>query len=380
MARSKASSKTLRTPYLPGATVEADSNGRATSTVTDSVGVYRFPSLAPGNYRVSANLQGFVAKEVFEVRVGLGQIKKVDFALPLAGVAESVTVTAETPLVDVRQSARQTNIRAEQVELLPQGRDFTTLVTQAPGANTESKLGGLSIDGASAGENRYIIDGIETTDIQDGTSGQNLITDFVEEVQVKSSGYTAEFGGAPGGVINAVTKSGTNNFHGTATFNYEGSNLEGDRRPSLRQNLTNSDVAEYVSYPKDDRTRIEPAFSMGGPLKRDRVWFFAGYQPALTTINRTVSPSTAVNPAAASADIEQKQSVQYLTANITTQLRDSVPMRVADKRSGEAHNNLAVVYLETGRIAEAEESLQEAKKTGFKVNPLLEQAINDKKK
>ena len=66
--------------------------------------------------------------------------------------------------MDVRQSARQTNIRAEQVELLPKGRDFTTLVTQAPGANNEAKLGGLSIDGASAGENRYIIDGIETTD------------------------------------------------------------------------------------------------------------------------------------------------------------------------------------------------------------------------
>ncbi len=318
---------------LPGATVEADANGRVTSTTTDSVGVFRFPSLAPGNYRVSANLQGFVAKEVFEVRVGLGQIKKVDFALPLAGVAESVTVTAETPLVDVRQSARQTNIREEQIELLPKGRDFTTLVTQAPGANNESKLGGLSIDGASAGENRYIIDGIETTDIQDGTSGQNLITDFVEEVQVKSSGYTAEFGGATGGVVNAVTKSGTNNFRGTATFNYEGSNLEGDRRQTLRQNLSNSDLAEYISYPKDDRTRIEPAFSLGGPLKRDRVWFFAGYQPALTTIDRGVSPATAVNPAAASADVEQKQSVQYLTANITTQLRDSVRMRVAYNNS-----------------------------------------------
>jgi len=98
---------------LPGATVEADNNGRINSTVTDEVGAFRFPSLAPGTYRVAANLQGFVSKEVFEVRVGLGQIKKVDFALPLAGVAETVTVTAETPLVDVRQSARQTNIRAE---------------------------------------------------------------------------------------------------------------------------------------------------------------------------------------------------------------------------------------------------------------------------
>ena len=134
-------------------------------------------------------------------------------------------VTAESPLVDVKQSARQTNIRAEQVELLPKGRDFTTLVTQAPGANQEAKLGGLSIDGASAGENRYIIDGIETTNLQSGISGKNLIADFVEEVQVKSSGYTAEFGGATGGVINVITKSGTNDWHGNALFNFQGSSL-----------------------------------------------------------------------------------------------------------------------------------------------------------
>src|SRR4029450_12793672 len=98
----------------------------------------------------------------------------------------------------------------EQLPLLRHGRDFTSLVTQAPGANTEAKLGGLSIDGASAGENRYIIDGIETTDLQQGISGKNVIADFVEEIQVKSSGYSAEFGGATGGVINVITKSGTN--------------------------------------------------------------------------------------------------------------------------------------------------------------------------
>jgi len=319
---------------LPGATVDADSNGRVTSTVTDSVGVYRFPSLAPGNYRVSANLQGFVAKEVFEVRVGLGQIKKVDFALPLAGVAESVTVTAETPLVDVRQSARQTNIRAEQLELLPQGRDFTTLVTQAPGANNESKLGGISIDGASAGENRYIIDGIETTDIQDGTSGTNLIADFVEEVQVKSSGYTAEFGGATGGVINVITKSGTDNFTGTAGFQFQGSSLAGARRPTLRASLTTpATTAEYVSYPKDDETRIEPGFALGGPVAKGRAWFFGAYQPAITSIDRAVSTSTAVNPSASAFNEDQKITTHNITGNITTQLTNNMRGRVAYNNS-----------------------------------------------
>jgi len=319
---------------LPGATVEASSNvGQPVTAVTDSVGAYRFPSLAPGNYKVTANLQGFVAREVVDVRVALGQIKKVDFSLPLSGVTETVNVTAETPLVDVRQSARQANIRAEQVELLPKGRDFTTLVTQAPGANQEAKLGGLSIDGASASENRYIIDGIETTDLQDGTSGKGIIVDFIEEVQVKSSGYTAEFGGATGGVINAITKSGTNDFHGSALYNFEGSSLEGARRRTLRTSLSNSTQAEYVSYPKDGRTRNEPGFALGGPIARNKFWFFGAYQPALTTNERSVSATTAKNPAATSTTREQKVQVQYLTGNVTSQLTNAARLRVAYNNS-----------------------------------------------
>ena len=200
-------------------------------------------------------------------------------------------------------------------------------MTQAPGANQEAKLGGLSIDGASAGENRYIIDGIETTNLQNGTSGKNVIADFVEEVQVKSSGYTAEFGGATGGVINAVTKSGTNDFHGSALFNFEGSALEGARRPTLRQNLTNSDVAEYITYPKDDRTRIEPGFALGGPIARNRVWFFGAYQPALTTIERTVDAATAANPAAATSDQDAEGSRSSTSPrNVTAQLSDSTAL------------------------------------------------------
>ena len=132
------------------------------------------------------------------VDLRLGQVLTVELALAVGGVAETVSVSAESPLIDTKQNMRQSNIRDEQIALLPHGRDFTSLVTQAPGANAEAKLGGLSIDGASAGENRYIIDGIETTDLQDGTSGKNLNVDLVEEVQVKSSGYTAEYGGAHG--------------------------------------------------------------------------------------------------------------------------------------------------------------------------------------
>jgi hypothetical protein len=319
---------------LPGVTVEAKTaTGAAFTTTTDAQGVYRFPSLPPGTYEVSASLASFSSRKIGDVSVGLGQIKRVDFALGLASVAETVQVTAESPLVDVKQNARQVNIRGEQIDLLPKGRDFTTLVTQAPGANQEAKLGGLSIDGASAGENRYIIDGIETTNLQSGLSGKNLIVDFVDEVQVKSSGYTAEYGGATGGVINALTKSGTNSWHGSVLFNMQGSGIEGSSRPSLRQKLTNSREAEYVTYPEDTNTRIEPGFAIGGPIMTNRAWFYTGYQPAITKTTRDVDAASAVNPSANAASVEQKQQVQYLTGSQTSQLGRALRTRVAFNNS-----------------------------------------------
>jgi hypothetical protein len=315
---------------LPGVTITAQTaNGAVVTTVTDDTGTYRFPSLAPGDYTITANLQGFAPGKNDAVRVSLGQVKKVDFSLAVQGLTESVQVTAESPLVDVRSTTRQTNIRAEQVELLPKGRDFTSLVTQASGANSEPKSGGISIDGASAGENRYIIDGIETTDIQDGTSGKNVIADFIEEVQVKSSGYTAEFGGATGGVINVLTKSGTNNWRGNVGLQMQGDALTGNRRPTLRLNPTNTTIAEYHTFPEDDQTRLEPGFALGGPILRNRAWFFGAYQPALTTSDRAVDPATAGNPSAGTQTSEQKTQVQYATGNVSAQLSDALRGRVA---------------------------------------------------
>jgi hypothetical protein len=339
---------------LPGATVEARNvvQGGVASTVSDAGGAYRFPALAPGRYNLSATLQGFTAGKLDNVELLLGQIKTVDFTLAVSGVTESVQVTAESPLVDVRQSARAVSIRDEQIELLPKGRDFTTIVTQAPGANNEQRLGGLSIDGASAGENRYIIDGIETTDIQTGTSGKQLIADFIEEVQVKSSGYTAEFGGATGGVVNVITKSGTNAVHGSGLFYFEGSALSAGRysfasgtsigdfggatgaapqaaggRPSLRLNpVTNQ--AEYVEYPEDDNYRIEPGFSIGGPIATDKAWFYAAYQPTLMKWERTAQVS-----GGQSVTEDQKDTRHFLTANTTSQIGDKLRTRLSFNNS-----------------------------------------------
>ena len=215
-------------------------------------------------------------------------------------------------MIDVRQSCARDEHPRRAGRVAAEGPRLHDAGHAGAGANNESKLGGLSIDGASAGENRYIIDGIETTNLQNGTSGKNLIVDFVEEVQVKSSGYTAEFGGATGGVINAVTKSGTNDIHGTALQLRRQLDLEA--RDAGRRCARTCPIRTPPNTSPIRRTTrpAEPGFALGGPIVANRLWFFGAYQPALTTIDRAVTPRPRQSDGRGTA--EQKQQVHYLTA------------------------------------------------------------------
>ena len=216
---------------LPGATVEAVSaGGTRLSATTNESGAYRFPRVPPGNYVVVAKLDGFNPAEVQNLSVRLGDTVTANVTLEVGAVSETISVVGEAGQVDVKSSATAASISGEDIELLPKPRDFTGVVAQAAGASNEGFLGGISIDGASGSENRFVIDGVDTTHPQDGTSGQNLVTDFVEEVQVKSAGYAAEYGGSVGGVISAVTKSGTNEFKGWVGLYYGDSGWNGSER------------------------------------------------------------------------------------------------------------------------------------------------------
>ncbi len=312
---------------LPGASVEAKGLVSSTSTFSDAAGRYRFPALPPGRYEVTATLTGFARATVQNVELALGQILKVDLTLALARVAETVKVTGEAPLIDIKQSARFATIREEQIQKLPKGRDFTSLVTQAPGAISETKAGGISIDGASGSENRYIIDGIETTQIISGVSGKALITDFVEEVQVKSSGYTAEYGGSTGGVINVITRTGTNQWKFEVGAYYTSDKLEGSERRSLRRKPADTSQAEYVTFPKDSFTRWEPGFSAGGPVVTDRVWGFASYQPALVSTDRA-APLRQDDGSTITVSRNEDVKTHYATANLTSQLNEKSRAKV----------------------------------------------------
>ncbi len=274
---------------LPGVTVDAKnlSQGGVASAVSDAGGFFRFPSLAPGAYEVTAKLSGFTPRTFSRVELTLGQTKVLDVALGVSGLSETVQVTSEQPLIDVKSSQRAYSITAEQFVRLPKGRDFSSVVTQAPGANFEAKSNGITIDGATAGENRFIIDGVETTNPQSGMQGKRLILDFVQEVQVKSSGYAAEFGGSTGGVINVISRSGSNDFHGDAAIYFNNDGMNGAERQTLRLVPTNSTLAEHVTLPKEGSRRLEPGIGIGGPVLKDKLWFFASYMPSLEKFERS---------------------------------------------------------------------------------------------
>ncbi len=291
---------------MPGVTVEATSSsiGTLVASTTES-GTYRFPRLPSGVYTVKATLDGYKPAAAQGITLQLGQLLTVNLMLEVGSYEETIVVTGENAQIDVTQSATSTSVSREQISLIPKGRDFSSVVTQAAGASNEGMLGGLSIDGASGSENRFVIDGTDTTQPMDGVQGQMMITDFVEEVQVKTAGYAAEYGGAVGGVINVITKSGTNDFAGTLGVYYTDSSWEGDERPTFRED---EPPAYQRTFEKDDVTTIEPGFSLGGPIARDKAWFFVAYQPALSQTERT--------PVGSAFTASQDEQSDYGAANI----------------------------------------------------------------
>jgi hypothetical protein len=306
---------------LPGAVVTATGSIGSLQSVTDGKGEYRFPRLPSGVYTLKATMSGFSPK-TSKVDLTVGASTRADFSLTLSAMTETVVVEGSATPVDITTSATTTSISRERIDLIPRGRDFTDVVTQAAGAANESQAGGISIDGASGSENRFIIDGIDTTSPQIGTSSVPLRADFLEEVQVKSAGYAAEFGGSLGGVINAITKSGANAFHGGVLAQYEDRSWGGDVRSLLRDSLT-SNTFTYINPPKDKETRIDPGLFLSGPILKDRLWFFGSYQPGIRKTDRTVTFQNGVTNT-----FSQDFMVNYGTANITGNLSSKLLFRL----------------------------------------------------
>src|SRR6187401_1179925 len=313
---------------LPGVSVVAKhvATNSTVTAVTDATGVYRFPTVVPGLYTVSATLQGFKPAED-KVEVLVGRLYRVTLIMDVAGIAVSETVRAESPIVDVKQNAVTQTVTKDLIALLPNSnRDFQSVLTGLPGINFEtdisgSRASGIMIDGASQSENRFVIDGQDTTNLRTGLSGKSLVVDFIEQIQVKQSGYNAEFRATTGGVVSVITKSGTNSFHGTLAMDYNGkalNKLRGDIRPELRvdPNVSGGNGApQYFTTPRTsefERYTVEPIADFGGPIIRNKAWFYIGFNDSVFNQDRTVQWS---NPVVAGVTYPSIQSFNQKTTD-----------------------------------------------------------------
>jgi hypothetical protein len=251
----------------PGAqvTVRNPQTGFTRTVKADAEGNYRFPFLPVGDYSVEVNKDGAAVGAPVQVTVGLGTATNADIgATNLAAV--EVTSSGIAPIVDVTSVESATNVTRQELARLPVERDALAVATLAPGVN-KGEFGGASFGGSSVAENSVYINGLNVTDFYNRVGFSSLPFSFFQEFQVKTGGYSVEFGRTTGGVINAVTRSGSNEFHAGADVVFD-SLSEGtpQNHPGL--------VAHYDETTKNNSYTVWGS----GPLIKDRLFFFGIYE------------------------------------------------------------------------------------------------------
>ena len=260
---------------LPGAMLEATSPSLqgTRAAVSRADGAYWIPAVPPGNYIVKVTMPGFKRAEK-KATVALDSTETVDFALELVR-EEAVVVTGEAPVVDTTSTTTGTNYPANVIVHLPVGRNYADIVRSNPGVNTDmgetqGRSLALSVYGATSAENQWVIDGVNTTNVVKGIQGKAINTEFVQEVEVKTGGYQAEYGRSMGGVINVITKSGGNDTRGEV-FGYYDSTAT-SAKPLITANDQTDTSMRIASYERQD-----VGADLGGFIVKDKLWFFGAY-------------------------------------------------------------------------------------------------------
>jgi hypothetical protein len=362
---------------IPGAKVTATSTAsiRPLDATSHNDGSYRFPSVPVGKYTVTATQSGFKTVTSQDVEVQLGKTATIDFEMPAGQVSETVTVTAGGETIDLTSSKTATNITESIIEHTPKGRSFNSILPYAPGVifdpragntgttstgptgtngnNPGGGVGGYSVNGASGSENTFIIDGVEVSNIRNAALGREsaIPFEFVREIQVKVGGYEAEYGGATGGVINVITKSGSNDFHGEGGLLFTGAQLNASPRGFWQRLAANPSQAEFFRQREDEYRTFFPVFELGGPLLKDRLHFFTSYAPEMTRFERTV-PFTAGTKTTtqrvirhygmARLDYAPTQNMQINTSYLWTPIRVQGVLTGVDRRVAAPTNDLSI--------------------------------------
>ncbi len=268
---------------LPGVTVELRSpslqGSRAAVTAAD--GRYRFPAVPPGAYTVTAELASF-GKVEKKARVTLDSTAQVNLSLFLS-TTEEVTVTGEAPIVDSTSTTQGSNYSAKVIDKLPVGRNYADIVFTQPGVQadfgeTQGRSLKISIYGSTSAENLFLIDGVNTTNVIYGIQGKDINTEFIQEVEVKTGGYQAEYGRNTGGVVNVVTKSGGNEFHGDVFGYFNDTGMRAEEVDEFATpEYSQAGDAQFGNNVLSKDVRQEWGADLGGFMIKDKVWFFGAY-------------------------------------------------------------------------------------------------------
>ncbi len=320
---------------VPGATVTIKSTGSTAgytgNATTDSNGYFQFSQVPVGTYSITVKANGF--KTVTgNTDVSLDRTSSFNRGLEVGGGDIVVDVTADSnTTIDLSDTKIDNNINKDIIDNLPSGTTFGSLLKVAPNVRPEALGGGFQIDGASGSENVFVIDGQEVTNFRTGTlnSNNNLPFELLQEVQIKSTGYEAEYGGATGGVINVVTSGGNDTWRGNFGISFTPSKLLGDPRPILNRFLTTANNTEYFRPNKDGGTNFFPVASLSGPVVKGKVWFSVAYAPQLFNTIRNVDYYTSSNPNTRvytqtiryEQNLRQEQYFARLDAQPTSKLR-----------------------------------------------------------
>ncbi len=278
---------------LPGATVELTSaeKGFRRAGVTDAAGHFNFALLPPGSYTVRVSISGFESYVSTGNLVAPEKTTDLAIALKVSRAEASVEVVGEAPLVDKSNPVDTTTVPAELTDKLPIGRAYQNVIDFAPGQNDIDGDGNPNARGAPDSGNVYLFDGVDTTDPTTGTFGANNNFDTIQEVVVSNAAVSAEYGRFQGGVFNVVTKTGTNQFHGTARVLVTNDSWNSQNKG---YNALTSPPDQPFAREKIDENAYNYSFTLGGPVWKDRIFFFGAYQrnPQVVAAAQTQTSST----------------------------------------------------------------------------------------
>ncbi len=263
---------------LAGVTVTATSpalQGEQTE-FTDAGGRYIITELPPGEYTVRFYFSNLKVERT-GVFINADKTLQVNAAMPTrAAKTQTYHVTEKASSVDVGNTQIQTQVTNDLVRNTPvRGRGYESVLTLAPGAAADTgNPGNFSFNGATGPENNFLIDGMNTTNPSFGLMGTRLSLEFINETEIITGGYNAEYGRATGGVVNVVTKSGSNEFHGGAWFFYQPMSLDPQRVARTGEAIARQSKVDHA---------FDFGFDVGGPIVKDRIWFYAGFHPQFET-------------------------------------------------------------------------------------------------